>query len=386
MSATRGAQGSAPTSSTGSSTGLGLEVDVALAQGAFTLEAAFGSDARALGIFGPSGSGKTTLVEALAGWRRPARGRIALAGEVWFDHAARVDRAPAGRAVGYVPQDGLLFPHWTLEQNLRAGLARAGADGARALARAIEVLELGSLLAQRPSELSGGERQRVALARALASGPRILLLDEPFAGLDLPLRRRLLPYLARVRAEFDVPLVLVSHDPTEILAVCERCVRLERGRVQAFGTARSVLLAAAREAGAFENVLHARVLGPLPGPLAGALGGAPAGPARVALAPGVELSVAGGARAAGADALVALRAEDVLVATGELPPISARNVLRARVIELVESGDDAWLEAELAPGVGLTAHLTPASARELDLCAGRDVRLVVKTQACRLLA
>lgn len=351
---------------------MNLAVDVVLRQGAFELSARFASGARTLGLFGPSGSGKTTLVEVLAGWRRPDRGTVAVGGVAWFDASRRVDVPAAARRVGYVPQDLLLLPHWTVLENLRAGVPRgdAAANEAR-LARSIEVLAIGALLDRRPTSLSGGERQRVALARALASDPAILLLDEPLASLDVALRRASLAHLARVRAAFDVPLVVVSHDPTEILALCEECVRLERGSIVEHGPARAVLLGAARTSGSFENVLRGRATGgPEP---------------RVTLAPGVDLAVAERGLAPGEDVLVALRAEDVLVATGELPGISARNALRARVEDVRVAGEDAWVEARVAPDLVIGVLVTPAAVEELALARGRDVRLVVKAQACRVI-
>ena len=349
-----------------------FEIDVELPLGRIALHVRGASDARALGIFGPSGAGKTSLVEALAGWRRPRAGRIVVDGEVWFDSAGDADRPASERRVGHVPQDLLLFPHWTVERNVRAGLARGGDEST--LQRAVDVLEIATLMQRSPSTLSGGERQRVALARALASGPRVLLLDEPLAARDLPLRRRLLPYLARVREAFDVPLVLVSHDPTEILALCDECVRLVEGRAVEHGPARRVLLDAARDAGTFENVLRGRVVA------------AAGGSTRVALAPGVELAVAGLRDGTGADVLIALRAEDVLIATGELPSISARNVIPAVIADVRLEGEDAWVEARVADDVHVTVLLTPSAIRDLGLSTGSAVRLVVKAQSCRVLA
>lgn len=352
---------------------MNLAVDVELRQGAFQLDARFASNARTLGVFGPSGSGKTSLVEILAGWRRPDRGTVSVGGVTWFDAAQRIELSSATRRVGYVPQDLLLFPHWTVGDNLRAGVPRGdAAANEQRLARSIEVLGIGSLLDSRPATLSGGERQRVALARALASDPAILLLDEPLASLDLALRRASLAHIARVRDAFDVPLVVVSHDPTEILALCEECVRLENGRVVEHGPARRVLLGAARSAGTFENVLRGRVV-------AGR-------ESHVELAPGVELAVAERGLTASMEVLVALRAEDVLVATGDLPGISARNALAARVEDVRIDGDDAWIEARVSRDVVLTVLLTPAAVNELGLVRDRDVRLVIKAQACRVLA
>lgn len=352
---------------------MNLAVDVDLRQGAFRLAARFTSGARTLGVFGHSGSGKTSLVEVLAGWRRPDSGSVVVGGATWFDSARGIDVPAVERHVGYVPQDLLLFPHWTVLENLRAGVPRGDAAGNETrLARSIDVLGIEGLLPRLPGSLSGGERQRVALARALASDPAILLLDEPLASLDLDLRRASLAHLARVRDAFDVPLVVVSHDPTEILALCEECVRLECGNVVEHGPARRVLLAAARSVGTFENVLKGRAI-------AGREGS-------VLLASGVELAVAERGLPAGQDVLVALRAEDVLVATGDLPGISARNVLPAVLTDVRVEAEDAWVEARIAPGVLVTVLLTPAAVRELDLVPERAVRLVVKAQSCRVLA
>jgi len=352
---------------------MNLAVDVELRQGAFQLATRFTSSARTLGVFGPSGSGKTSLVETLAGWRRPDRGRVTVGGATWYDTARAIDEPAAVRRVGYVPQDLLLFPHWSVRENVRAGVPRGDAtSNEQRLARSIEVLGLGALLDSRPSTLSGGERQRVALARALASDPAILLLDEPLASLDLALRRASLAHLARVREAFDIPLVVVAHDPTEILALCEECVRLENGRVVEHGSARRVLLGAARSAGTFENVLRGRVV--------------PGRESHVELAPGVELAVAERGLTAAMEVLVAVRAEDVLVATGYLPGISARNVLVARVEDVRIDGEDAWIEARIGRDVVLTVLLTPGAVADLGLARDRDVRLVIKAQACRVLA
>jgi len=352
---------------------MNIVVDIGQTQGRFRLAARFASSARTLGLFGPSGSGKTSLVEALASWRRPNSGTIVVGGDTWFDAARAIDVPAQRRRVGYVPQDLLLFPHWTVDQNLRAGASRgdAGANE-ELLRRSIDVLGLGALLERMPGTLSGGERQRVALARALASDPAILLLDEPLASLDLELRRASLAHLARVRDAFDVPLVVVSHDPTEILALCEECVRLENGRVVEHGPARRVLLAAARGAGTFENLLRGRVV--------------PGRESHVELAPGVELAVAERGLVAGEDVLVALRAEDVLVATGDLLGISARNALPARIEDVRIDGEDAWIEARVGPGIVLTVLLTPGAVSDLDLARDSQVRLVIKAQACRILA
>ncbi|MEE3178395.1 MAG: ATP-binding cassette domain-containing protein, partial [Verrucomicrobiota bacterium] len=186
------------------------------------MEAEFTGSRRVTGLFGASGSGKTTWLETMAGLRRSARGFIQFGETVWLDSDARIDVPPEQRGIGYVPQDHLLFPHMTVRRNLQSGQQRAavsGHDFKRMLEDVVDVLELDSLLERGVRELSGGERQRVALGRALCSGPRLLLLDEPLASLDLQLRLRILPFLQRVRDHFDVPMLVVSHNPIELQAL-----------------------------------------------------------------------------------------------------------------------------------------------------------------------
>jgi len=181
----------------------------------FTLEVDLLLDRPVTTFFGPSGAGKTTLLEVIAGLRRPAAGVVALDGEVLTDaDGGRKFVRPEYRQIGYVPQDGALFPHRTVEDNLRYGF-RAGGP---AWAEVVAALEIGSLLDRSVRELSGGERRRVALGRALLAAPRLLLLDEPLAGLDDALRDRLGAYLRRVRETFGVPMIQVTHAADEVLA------------------------------------------------------------------------------------------------------------------------------------------------------------------------
>ena len=205
-----------------------IAIDVELRQGAFTLTAAFALDGRAAALFGPSGAGKTTILDAIAGLRTPARGSIAIAGRVLFSSAARVNVPPHARHVGYVPQDVALFPHMNVRRNLLYG---THAGESPDLDRVLSMLEIDALVDRRVTDLSGGERQRVALGRALMSGPSLLLLDEPLAAVDVPLRRRILPYLRRVRDEMRIPILYVSHDREEVDELADAVVQLEAGLV-----------------------------------------------------------------------------------------------------------------------------------------------------------
>jgi molybdate transport system ATP-binding protein len=211
----------------------------------FNLEVDVAMSGRVTAIFGASGAGKTTLLEIIAGLRRPAAGLVRVAGVTLTDLAAGTFVRPEHRAVGYVPQHRDLFPHLSVRENLLYG-RRAGVSRPDALAfeRVADVLEIASLAGRRIATLSGGEQQRVALGRALLAAPRLLLLDEPLAGLDAPLRERLLPYLARMRDEFAIPMVYVTHAPDEVMALCDDVVVLAQGRVEARGTPAEIFVPA----------------------------------------------------------------------------------------------------------------------------------------------
>jgi molybdate transport system ATP-binding protein len=214
--------------------------------GEFSINVSFTSDSGATALFGPSGAGKTSIINMIAGLLRPDRGRIVLDGETLFDEAARIAVPAWRRRIGYVFQEGRLFPHFTVQRNLDYGRWMGGhaADSA-AFNRVVELLDIGHLLERRPGKLSGGERQRVAVGRALLMRPHLLLLDEPLASLDTARKRDILPYLERLRDEARVPIIYVSHNAAEVKRIASHVVRIEDGRVVATGT--TELLDAARD-------------------------------------------------------------------------------------------------------------------------------------------
>jgi molybdate transport system ATP-binding protein len=221
-----------------------LRVEIEKRLGDFALAARFEAAGGATALFGPSGAGKTTIVNMIAGLIRPDRGKIALDDTVLFDAAAGLDLPPHRRRIGYVFQEGRLFPHLSVRQNLDYGRRMSGRrrDGAE-FERTVDLLDIGHLLDRRPGKLSGGERQRVAVGRALLMRPRLLLLDEPLASLDAARKREILPYLVRLRDEGGVPMVYVSHTAAEVRRIATIVVRLDAGRVTA--TAGLALLDAA---------------------------------------------------------------------------------------------------------------------------------------------
>jgi molybdate transport system ATP-binding protein len=213
-----------------------LAVDVQKRLGQFALVAKFAAEAGATALFGPSGSGKTTITNLIAGLIVPDRGRIALDDLVLFDSATRTNVPPHRRRIGYVFQEGRLFPHLTVRRNLDYGRWMSGiARDAAELERIVVLLDIGPLLDRRPGTLSGGERQRVAIGRALLMRPRLLLLDEPLASLDAGRRHEILPYLLRLRDDANVPMLYVSHQPAELRQIATAVVRIDAGRVAAQG-------------------------------------------------------------------------------------------------------------------------------------------------------
>lgn len=351
----------------------------------FDLEAKFVASRRVTGLFGVSGSGKTTWLETMAGLCPTARGLVQFADTVWLDSKRHVDVPPERRGIGYVPQDHLLFPHQTVRRNLEAGQRRAvdsGHDFMRMAAHVVEVLELEPLLEQSVRDLSGGERQRVALGRALCSGPRMLLLDEPLAALDLQLRRRILPFLQRVRDHFKLPMLIVSHNPTELQALCEDLIVLRQGRIVATGEPLQVLtrpeiFPLARSQG-FENIWSGRLSQHAEHTSTVALGAT--GSQVVLTIPRVDTRK-------GESINVSVAADEILLSTAEPTNLSARNQIPAQ-LESIQSVDYRCLiTARICPDLPpVVIELTVDAIEDLHLAPGSSVYLLIKTSSVTVYA
>lgn len=208
----------------------------------FVLEIDTVFDRSITGIFGPSGAGKTSLLDLIAGLRRPIAGKVQLDDEVLFEADARLHLPARLRRIGYVPQDLALFPHLNVRANLAYGCRRQTAvNDLFTIHHVAEVMEIEPLLERNVTTLSGGEQQRVAFARAILSAPRLLLLDEPMSSLDSRLKKRLIPFLLRIRDEFRIPFIYVTHDALELVALCDEVLVLERGRLVERGQPTDVL-------------------------------------------------------------------------------------------------------------------------------------------------
>jgi molybdate transport system ATP-binding protein len=353
-----------------------IEVAVELALARFTLGVQLELARGVTALMGPSGSGKTSLLEAVAGLRPKAHGRIVVDGNVWLDSKARVNLSPNARRVGYVPQDAGLFPHLSVRDNVRFGVRDPAAAES-----AMDTLGIRDLASRHPASLSGGEKQRVALARALATRPRLLLLDEPLASLDAALRQRVLPYLIRIRDDWQVPCLYVTHNVGEALAVAERLVVLLDGAVQADGRPSTLLAvpAVSREtASGLENLIRGRIASHHEAQ--GVTRVDPGGGAFLAVPLCLE-------RAIGDEVTLAIRAEDVLVAVQPVEGLSARNVFEARVTALERTGIDVTLQCRPAasePGSTWFARVTPAAVEALGLASGSRVWIAVKSHSVRV--
>ena len=341
----------------------------------FTLDVDVEAPAGVTVLFGPSGSGKTTLVNAVAGLLRPDAGRIAAGDWVLLDTAARRWLPPHRRRLGYIFQEGRLFPHMTVRQNLLYGRWFAPRDArTENLGRVVEMLGVGHLLDRRPGALSGGEKQRVAIGRALLAGPRLILADEPLAALDEARKAEILPYFERLRDEVSVPILYVSHSSAEVARLATTVIALQAGRVAAAGPPAQVLGdAAAMGVRDVAALLVARVvahhddgLTELAGP-----GGTLWLP-RIAAAPGTAVRVR-------------IAAGDVMLARDVPQGLSALNRLSGTIEAVAPGpGPDALVTLRIGPedaGERLPARLTRRSVTELGLEPGQACCAVVKTVA-----
>ena len=209
---------------------MSFDVDVETKLGDFTIAVTFSVGSGITALFGPSGAGKTSILNMIAGVLKPARGRIAVDGQVLFDSNQRINLKPNHRRVGYIFQDARLFPHLSVRGNLLYGYrCTPPAQRYVELDPMITLLGIRHLLDRRPASLSGGEQQRVAIGRAILASPRVLLLDEPFAALDRARKQEIMPYIERLRDELKIPMLYVTHFQAEVDRLAGAIVRVEKG-------------------------------------------------------------------------------------------------------------------------------------------------------------
>jgi molybdate transport system ATP-binding protein len=347
--------------------------NISLPLARFALDVSIEMPQRVTVLFGPSGAGKTSLLDVIAGLRRAPRAFIQLDGTVLIDTAKHFSLATHRRGIGYVPQDLALFPHFSVRQNLLYGCKAQRPDPVLSFEQVIEVLEIGSLITRGVSDLSGGEKQRIALARALLASPKILLLDEPLASLDAPLKSKIIPYLTRIRDEFRIPMLYVTHDRFEALALADDMVVLEDGKVAQSGSILEVFsrpksAEIARIVGV-ETFQHGRITMVNEG-------------LATVVVHQVELTAPAPAGAS-RDVFVCIHGEDVILQReAAIGTSSVRNRFSARIVSIRTEG--ALLRVELDPGFPLFALVTRPAGAELALREGETVTALVKASSIQL--
>ena len=353
-----------------------IAFDCRLAQGTFTLDAKFDSDARVTALFGPSGSGKSTIIDLVAGLRRPERGRIVVGETVLLDTDARIDVPAHKRRIGLVFQDAQLLPHLSVRRNLLYGWNFTPPE-ARSVDfdAVVAALGLGHLLERAPATLSGGERQRVGIGRALLVSPRLLLMDEPLASLDANRKLEILPFIERLRDEFAIPIVYVSHAVEEVARLATRVVRISEGRVAGAGQPAEMLAPTALARGADRFTAVSMITGRV------ARESAKFGVTVVAH-PAGDIVLPWRIADATQPVRVAIRATNVTLAIQRPSNISVRSALSGRVTGVAtDDGPFALVTIRLVGGDLLFAYATRLAIEELGLDEGDHVYALVKTVA-----
>lgn len=336
-------------------------------------------------LFGPSGAGKSTALRAIAGLVRPVAGLVEIDGHVFHDSAASKWAPAHRRRIGYLTQQYHLFPHLTLAQNVAYGLRHSrGIDSAMKVSQLLESFQLNGLESRYQWELSGGQQQRAALARAMSTEPRLLLLDEPFTALDRELRRALRQQLRNTAHCEQIPVILVTHDREEALALGDEVQVLDEGKVIDRGVPVEILgqpgqAAVARMLGV-ENLFHLQVESRQPTDGTMRLSGT--GDA-AAFSLETPIDEGGSPNSAPEMVTVGIRASDIILATREPDGTSARNRLSGTVsqIEARPPGFTVTLDC----GLPLQCHVTSASLEEMGIVVGQDLWAVFKASSCFLL-
>ncbi len=326
------------------------------------------------GLFGASGSGKSTFLRAIAGLERPVNSRIVIRDEIWHDDASGIFVPPYKRALGFVFQDAALFPHLTVVKNLEYGLKRiAGSERKIPLDFVVDLLGIAHLMERKPDTLSGGEKQRVGIARALATSPRLLMMDEPLASLDIPRKKEIIPYLSRLNEELDIPILYVSHALDEIISLADHMVLLENGRMRASDITSRLLtrldlpLAHGDDAAAVINGtiidrdahFHLNT---------------------VAFSGG-NIVLPGEMTQTGKRVRLRIEASDVSLTLEKASKTSILNIIESRIVDIHDDSAGRVMVELDANGTRLLCRVTARSATTLELMPGKQVYAQIKAVA-----
>ena len=340
--------------------------------GNFTLQVNCTLETKVSTFLGVSGSGKSTLLNCVSGTMTPDAGEIAFGDEILYASASKINVPPEKRRFGYVFQEGYLFPHLTVAQNIRYGQPNP-----RKSADAIDALEISELLQRYPKELSGGQRQRVAIARALAMEPRMLLMDEPLAALDSALKDRIIPYLHHIKEVFEIPILYITHAFSEAVTLADEAFLIADGEIMASGEPHRLLTAPSAmriaQMTGVENILFLSVRdsNKARGWTALEIG------SQALIIPYIDVEV-------GAAVPVAIRAEDIIISLKPDIPVSARNILLGQIQYLDVKSDRTWLSI-LVEWHHLAVKITHEAREQLQLKEGSEVYCVMKASAVNIL-
>lgn len=342
--------------------------------GKFTLDVDCELHQKVTAFLGVSGSGKTTLLNCISGTLSPDRGQIVFGHNKLYDTDLKINVSPDKRRIGYIFQEGHLFPHLTVEKNIRYGQSKEQRKDPDSLSQVLATLEISDYLQRYPNQLSGGQRQRVAIARALAMEPRLLLMDEPLASLDGGLKSRIIPYLHHIKSEYDIPIIYVTHAISEAMALADEAFLLSEGEIIANGEPQQLLTAPS--ALPIANMTGVENIFSLPVANSDKQRGVTEleiGNQHLVI-PYIDTEI-------GNLVPIAIRAADIIISLEPNLPISARNILRGRI----DGVDEQVIVSILVEKYRLSVKITHEAREQLQLNNGKEVYCVIKANAINLL-
>jgi len=352
-----------------------LDIQVARRQGGFQVDAAFQTRNNGItALFGPSGAGKTSVINMVAGLIRADQGCIVVQGRVLFDSDHGINLPPEKRSIGYIFQDGRLFPHLTVRGNLTYGM-RLTPRSQRfiGLDQVVGLLGIEHFLDRRPATLSGGEKQRVAIGRALLTSPRLLLMDEPLASLDLARKSEVIPFIGKLPAAFSIPIIYVTHSVDEVLQLADDMVLMKSGKSVIAGKMPEVL-----QCPEFQDAIGRQEAFSVVSMVV-KNHDASAG-ITLLQGPAASLRVPLMSSAAGVPVRLRIRARDVAIALEPPSKISFQNILEGS-IERLEVVDNVLVDVSLNVGFALLARVTIKAKNDLDLKVGQKVYALIKSMS-----
>lgn len=357
-----------------------LKLDIQLQRNGFLLNIKAEIGNGITGVYGPSGHGKTTLLNAISGLVIPGSGYIIIKGVTVFDSAQKINVPVKNRKAGYVFQDGRLFPHLTVKQNLKYGIKKHTSD-AVTFDEVVEILNIEPLLCKKPSECSGGEKQRIAIGRSLLGGAQILMMDEPFSAVDVTLRNNIIPFLTRINQRFQIPMLIVSHDLPDLLSLTNNLLLLKNGKLKALGKFQDLILDESnvdvmKDAGLY-NVFNLIAVEVYPDKNMVLLNSNSHDFQVQALCqPAIE------EMKTGRHTKVLIRPEDVSIALTPIDQISLRNQIEG-TIEKIFSKDGFWF-CLVDAGEKILVEITEASGKNMNLEPGKKVWCLFKSAALKI--